>query len=91
MHEPTRSFPPDHPPTGTFLPPGDATVSKRLAAQAPLLLRLRQKHAVVEVGPAGLVVRVPAFDDDDVAVVDVAGAVLSLWRALCRDARGYSS
>jgi hypothetical protein len=68
---------------------GDAVVGKQLAAQAALLLRLRERHAVIEVGPAGLVVRVSAFEDEDAAVVDVVGSILGLWRNLCRGARGF--
>ena len=69
---------------------GDEAVARTLAGHSQLLLRLRERNATVEVGPAGLVVRVPAFDGEDAAVVDVAGAVLGLWRALCRQARGFA-
>ncbi|MDP2345083.1 MAG: hypothetical protein Q8O67_29330 [Deltaproteobacteria bacterium] len=70
---------------------GDPAVGKQLAAHASILLRLRERHAAIEVGPAGLIVRVAAFDDEDGAVVDVVGSILGLWRNLCRQARGFDS
>lgn len=69
---------------------GDEALSKKLAAQALLMQRLRAHLATVELTPAGLVVRVPPFADEDSAVVEVVSAVLTLWRHLCRDARGFS-
>lgn len=69
---------------------GAPALARRLARHKTILLGLRERAATVEVAAAGLVVRVPAFADDDAAVVDVAGALLTLWRNLIRDARGLN-
>ncbi len=70
---------------------GEPAVVKQLAIHDSLMLRLRAVHASVEVGPQGLIVRVPAVADGDAAVVDVAGAVLTLWRNLGQSARGFGA
>lgn len=74
-----------------WLVDGNTETVKELAVHNDLLLRLREKHAAVELGPQGLVVRVPKFAADDTAVVEVTGAVVTLWRNLVRDARGFSA
>jgi hypothetical protein len=63
---------------------GDGEALRLLAACAPQLQRLRSLSATVDLGPAGLIVRVPPFSEHDGDVTGCCGAVLSLWRRLVR-------
>jgi hypothetical protein len=70
---------------------GDVEVVRQLAASDVPLQRLRSLRASIDLGPAGLVVRVPPIDDDDGDVVACCDAILTLWRALARRQRGFES
>ena len=54
------------------------------------MLRLRRLLGSVELGPEGLVVRVPRFEVDESAVVDAVGSALSLWRTLVLRGHGLT-
>lgn len=59
-----------------------------MAAAEGEVLRLRRLLGHVELGPEGLVVRIPRFEVDDENLVDAVGSALSLWRVLVRRRHG---
>ncbi len=65
-----------------WLVDGDRASGALLAAAEGEMLRLRRLQGSVELGPEGLVVRVPSFEVDETGVLDAAGSALSLWRQL---------
>lgn len=70
----------------TWLCAGDGATLQLLAARRSAFRLLAAAGAGVELGPAGLVVRVPPIGGID--VIELVGAVLGLWRTLVRHQHG---
>lgn len=67
---------------------GVADDARRIAAAEGELIRLRRLQGSIELGPEGLVVRVPPFELDDENLLDAAGSALSMWRTVVRRGHG---
>lgn len=70
---------------------GDSETAKLVAHADVELGRLRERDATIEVGPEGLVVKLPAFPWDEAVLADAVAATLSLWRSVVRRLHGLNT
>lgn len=69
---------------------GVASDARRIGAAEGELVRLRRLQGTIELGPEGLVVRVPSFELDNQSLLDAAGSALSMWRTIVRRGHGLA-